>query len=347
MKIHEYISDHMRELMLPPGFFAAAAVFLLVTGTQGSVLALLALIWLLFFLSMHARRYWKQRSRLKELENIMDRLEQKYLFIECLSGKDGCTVHGCGNTLSASVRYYERRLFHLLRQASASMTGAVSEAQASSRDYREYIESWVHEVKAPITAAQLICRSASPDVRRRMEGELDRISAHVERALYYARAENPEKDFLIRRISLQQVMEEAIGQHQTLLIQSGMQIEMESLDYPVYTDGKWLCFILGQLLQNAVHYRSSHPVLTLSASKTENQVSLTVSDNGIGIPAHELPRIFERGFTGSNGRTRGGSTGMGLYLCRRMASFLQIELSASSRPDSGTSILLTFPSNQS
>ena len=97
-------------------------------------------------------------------------------------------------------------------------------------------------------------------------------------------------------------------------------------DQRVYTDGKWVCFLLGQLLQNAARYRSAQPVVTLSARALGRRVELTVEDNGIGIPAHELPRIFDRGFTGSNGRSRGGSTGMGLYLARRLATALELSL---------------------
>ena len=126
-------------------------------------------------------------------------------------------------------------------------------------------------------------------------------------------------------------------------MQGGVRIETEGLDSVVYTDKKWICFILGQLLQNSVRYRGESPVITISARQAGKQVSLTVADNGIGIPAHELPRIFDRGFTGSNGRTRGGSTGMGLYLCRKLTEFLEIQIQADSEEGQGTDVTLVFP----
>ena len=126
------------------------------------------------------------------------------------------------------------------------------------------------------------------------------------------------------------------------MIQSGVRVETEGLDCTIYTDEKWAVFILGQLLQNASRYRGTEPVITLSAKPLGKQVQLVVRDNGIGIPAHELTRVFDRGFTGSNGRSRGGSTGMGLYLCKKLASFLDLGLHIASQEGEGTAVTLTF-----
>ena len=105
-------------------------------------------------------------------------------------------------------------------------------------------------------------------------------------------------------------------------------------------------FILGQLLQNAARYRGEAPVITISAHPLGKQVRLTVSDNGIGIPSHELPRVFDRGFTGSSGRSRGGSTGMGLYLCRKLSGFLELGLEIASEEGKQTTVTLTFPAKE-
>ena len=165
----------------------------------------------------------------------------------------------------------------------------------------------------------------------------------MERALYYARAESPERDCIIRQADLADIVSQAIGNHKTLLIQSQMKIETGNLNFTVYTDRKWAVFVLGQLLQNASRYRSnSSPSVLLSAMPCGRQVQLTVSDNGIGIPAHELPRVFDRGFTGSNGRSRGGSTGMGLYLCKKLADCLEIGIRITAKEGRGTAVTLSF-----
>lgn len=328
MTLGEYLWDRLGQLILWSVFTAAAAVFLLATGTQWGVLVILLLWGGGLFLTAHIREYLKYRRYIRELESILNGLDRKYLFTECIPKPRGA---------------YERRLYDMLRRAGRDMVENVSDARAATRDYREYIESWVHEIKTPITAARLIARSADRETGRKLTAELAQIENHVERALYYARAESPEQDFLVRRTALDTAVAGAIERHRSLLIPNGVRIHTENLEGVVYTDGKWLCFILGQLLQNAVRYRSEHPLITFSADCRGDQVQLTVSDNGIGIPAHELPRIFDRGYTGSNGRIRGGSTGMGLYLCKKLATYLEIRIDVRSAEGQGTAVSLTFP----
>lgn len=331
MKLGEFLSDRLGRLAAQLLFMAAAAVFLLATGTQPGVLAIFLLGWCLLLITIQGYDFVQGRAHLRELESIMDGLDQKQLFA-------AIAPRPCGP--------YERRLFELMRRSGKAMIEAVSDARAGQRDYRAYVESWVHEIKTPITAAQLLCRHADAETRRKLSHELAQIDNHVERALFYARAESPEKDFIIRPTDLAEIAAQAIERHRTLMIASGVRVQTEGLCQTVYTDGKWAGFMLGQLLQNAVRYRGKAPVITLSARQLGRQVQLLVQDNGIGIAPHELNRIFERGFTGSNGRARGGSTGMGLYLCRRLAGFLQIDLRIQSGPGQGTCVMLTFPAKE-
>ena len=331
MTLGEFLSGRLLRIMIQLLCVGVSALFLWATGTQAGVLVILLLALLLVFVLVQLSDFFRQRARLRGLKAILDGLDQTYLFAE---------------RVPAPREPYERRLFELTRQAGRAMTGAVSDAQASQREYREYVEGWVHEIKAPITAARLICRELDGPVRRRLDGELARIEAHVERALFYARAESPERDCLLRQTSLEEIVTQAVDSHRTLLIQSGVRVETDGLDRVVYTDGKWAAFILGQLLQNAARYRGEDPVVFISAQPLGKQVRLTVSDNGIGIPAQELPRVFDRGFTGSNGRTRGGSTGMGLYLCRKLSAFLDLGLDIASEESRGTTVTLTFPAKE-
>ena len=331
MTLRKFLSDRLFRVITQLLCFTMAALFLRATGTQSGVLAILAAVFLLAFCAVQLSDFLSQRARLWELESILDSLDRKYLFTECAP---------------PPKNLYERRLFDLTRQAGRDMTGAVSDAEASQREYRDYVEQWVHEIKAPITAARLTCRDLDGETRRKLTAELAQIEAHVERALFYARAENPQQDCLFRQADLGKIAAQAIENHRSLLIQRGVRVETEGLDCKVYTDEKWAVFILGQLFQNAARYRGPEPVITLSAKPLGRQTQLIVHDNGIGIPAHELPRVFERGFTGSNGRACGGSTGMGLYLCRKLASFLDLELRIVSQEGAGTTVTLTFPAKQ-
>ena len=331
MTLWEFLSDRLDRILIQAVCAAGAAFFLRATGTQSGVLAILLLALLLVFAAAQLSDFLRQRARLRELESILEGLDQKYLFAECVP---------------TPRSLYERRLFELTRRAGRDMTGAVSDARAAQREYREYVEGWVHEIKTPITAARLICQKLDGDTRRRLICELDQVQAHVERALFYARAESPERDCVIRQTQLSQLVAQAVGEHRALLIQSGVRVETDGLDRSVYTDGKWAAFILGQLLQNAARYRGPEPVVTISARPLGRQVQLTVADNGLGIPAQELPRVFDRGFTGSNGRARGGSTGIGLYLCKKLAGFLELGLEISSEEGRGTTVTLTFPAKE-
>ena len=331
MTLREFLSDRLDRILIQAVCAAVAAFFLRATGTQSGVLAILLLALLLVFAAAQLSDFLRQRARLRELEAILEGLDQKYLFAECVP---------------TPRSLYERRLFELTRRAGRSMTGAVSDARAAQREYREYVEGWVHEIKTPITAARLICQKLDGDTRRRLICELDQVQAHVERALFYARAESPERDCVIRQTQLSQLVAQAVGEHRALLIQSGVRVETDGLDRSVYTDGKWAAFILGQLLQNAARYRGPEPVVTISARPLGRQVQLTVADNGLGIPAQELPRVFDRGFTGSNGRARGGSTGIGLYLCKKLAVFLELGLEITSEEGRGTTVSLTFPAKE-
>lgn len=328
MTWNEYVADHLGSLLLHLTGMTALSVFLLATGTVPGALIIVLLTWLLGASLAAVLDFYKLRTHLRELEAIMDSLDQKHLFIECAPRPAGI---------------YERRLFELLHRSGRAMVGAVSDAQASQRAYREYVESWVHEIKTPITASQLICRNIDANIRRKLLPELAQIENHVERALFYARAESPERDFVIRKVSLADIVSQALEHHRALLMQSGVCVEMDGLDCAVYTDEKWAAFLLGQLLQNAIRYRREAPTIQLSGKAMGQQIQLSVTDNGIGIPAHELPRVFDQGFTGSNGRTRGGATGMGLYLCKKLGDFLQIDLTVHSVEKEGTGVLLTFP----
>ena len=331
MTLREFLSDRLKRIALQVICAGLAALFLFATGTQPGVLVILLIVFLLVFLTVNMLDFFQQRARLLELKSILDGLDRKYLFTECIPQPKGL---------------FERRLFDLVRLAGRDMTGAVSDAQASQKEYREYVERWVHEIKTPLTAARLICRELDGGTRRKLIAELSQIEAHVERALFYARAENPEQDCLFRQIELEEIVVQAIENHRSLLIQNCIQVEIEGLDCTVYTDEKWAVFILGQLLQNAARYRGEAPVITISAHPLGKQVRLTVSDNGIGIPAHELPRVFDRGFTGSSGRSRGGSTGMGLYLCRKLSGFLELGLEIASEEGKQTTVTLTFPAKE-
>lgn len=234
--------------------------------------------------------------------------------------------------------------YRLLKIAGKSMLEQIGEVQRERQEYKEYIEQWIHEVKTPITAIKLICENNRCSFTRELMAELENINRFTEQALYYTRSEHTEKDYSVREISLSDVVHGAIADNKYLLRQNNMAVTVEDVEYSIYSDDKWLRFILDQLISNAVKYRTYQPVLHFFAVKKTDSIILSVSDNGIGIPQGDLPRIFEKGFTGQNGRTIHSSTGIGLYLCGRLCDKLGIGISASSE-GKGTTISLSFHIN--
>lgn len=143
------------------------------------------------------------------------------------------------------------------------------------------------------------------------------------------------------------MVHKALAENKQLLLRQQVQIQVEDSGLTAFTDEKWLVFILSQLIQNAVKYRGDEPVIAFAAEQTTDTVLLTITDNGVGISANELPRIFEKGFTGTNGRQEKHSTGMGLYLCKKLCDRLGMGISAASAEGEGTTFSLIFYKNQS
>ena len=234
--------------------------------------------------------------------------------------------------------------YRLLKMAGKSMLEQIGEIERERLEYKEYIEQWIHEIKTPITAMKLLCENHRTDWTKELLLELEKTNRFTEQALYYARSEHTEKDYSVREMALSQVVHQAIADNKYLLLQGGMRLEVEEMQDTVYSDEKWVRFILNQLIANAVKYRTEQPVLRISTHKRQDQVVLVVEDNGIGIAASDLPRIFEKGFTGQNGRMVQQSTGIGLYLCKRLCEKLGIGIAAESS-EQGTAISLAFHIN--
>ena len=234
--------------------------------------------------------------------------------------------------------------YRLLKMAEKSMLEQIGEIRRERQEYKEYIEQWIHEIKTPITAMKLLCENHRTDWTKELLLELEKTNRFTEQALYYARSEHTEKDYSVREMALAEVVHQAIADNKYLLLQSGVHLEVEDIQDTVYSDEKWVRFILNQLIANAVKYRGKQPLLRFSARRQQDQVVLVVKDNGIGISPADLPRIFEKGFTGQNGRIVQQSTGIGLFLCKRLCDKLGIGISASS-VGKGTTISLSFHIN--
>ena len=307
----------------------ALTVFLLVCGNSISTVLLILSVCTLILLAGLFLTYWQRDRQMRQLLDMAGQLSERYLISEVME-------------LPAQAE--DQVYYRLLKMAGKSMLEQIGEIRRERQEYKEYIEQWIHEIKTPITAMKLLCENHRTDWTKELLLELEKTNRFTEQALYYARSEHTEKDYSVRKMALIQVVHQAIADNKYLLLQSGMHLEVEEIQDTVYSDDKWVRFILNQLIANAVKYRTGQPILRFSTHRQQDQVVLVVEDNGIGISATDLPRIFEKGFTGQNGRNVQQSTGIGLYLCKRLCEKLGIGITAESS-ENGASISLAFHIN--
>ena len=206
-------------------------------------------------------------------------------------------------------------------------------------DYKDYIELWIHEIKIPIAASKMVIENNRNTVTKSIDEELDKVENYIEQALFYARSNTVEKDYYIKNNNLKEIVNEAIRKNKNILIQEKISINIYDLDIEVKTDSKWIVFILNQLIQNSVKYKKQEGIaeIEIYAKQGKENVILFVKDNGIGIKKGEIERVFEKGFTGTNGRiSNKKSTGIGLYLCKKLCDKLGIAIELDSVEFEGT-----------
>lgn len=223
----------------------------------------------------------------------------------------------------------------------------IEKLHEDKKDNFEYITSWVHEVKTPIAASRLIIENSigkpQEEILNSLEEELDKIENKVEQVLYYSRIDAFAKDYLIGEINLEKALKETIKKHAKVFINKRIKVEMENLDIDVATDKKWLLYIMDQILTNSLKYTDKGGKIKINGQKDEKEKRIIIEDNGIGIKSEDIGRIFEKGFTGYTGRENYKSTGMGLYLAKRLAKKLGHDLSVESEYGEYTRVILHFP----
>ena len=325
----QYLKNRLPLILINLLGMLALALFLMASGNPVQSILFISAIWLVVVISCLMVSYVTRKKYLGKLLDMTEQLEERYLIPEIM-------------TIPEKADDYI--FYRIMKMAEKSMLGKIGEIQRERKEYKEYIEQWIHEVKTPITAMKLLCENNRCEFTRDMLAELENINRFTEQALYYARSEHTEKDYSIREINLSDVVHGAIADNKYILRQNQVAVTVDDMKNTVYADEKWVRFILNQIISNAVKYRTDQPALHFFSVKRGDHIFLSIEDNGIGIPGSDLPRIFEKGFTGQNGRTIQSSTGIGLYLCRRLCCKLGIGLDAYSE-GKGTTVVLSFHIN--
>ncbi|KAB7672122.1 sensor histidine kinase [Bacillus sp. B1-b2] len=329
MSIKEYLKDRTIFLLINFTLFIIICGIMLLININSKLIFLIFCIWFFPILAYIIIEYVKQKIFYNELYSIMDNLDKKYLLSEIMKKPEN--IEG-------------KLLYDVLRQANKDMHEHVKNYRDRENEYREYIETWVHEIKTPIASTRLIIENNQNNITRNIKDEVKKIEEYIEQVLYYSRSNNVSKDYLIKEVSLADLVRSVIKRNSRDFITKGIIIDMEAVEGTVYSDAKWLEFIVNQLIGNAIKYnRERDAKVTISTIRNENNIVLTIEDNGIGIIDKDINRVFEKGFTGENGRKFGTSTGIGLYLCKKLTEQLGLGLTLTSKIGEGTKAIIIFP----
>lgn len=275
--------------------------------------------------------YLVKRKFYNNILNNIDELDEKYLIAEII--KDPEFEEG-------------KILKNFLMETNKSMLENVNKYKYLTEDYKEYIELWIHEIKIPMAVSKMVIANNKNEVTKSIDEELDKIENYIEQALFYARSNTVNQDYYIRKSNLEQIVNESIKKNKSVLIQEKISLNIHDLGLEVYTDSKWIVFILSQIIQNSTKYmrQDIQKEIEIYSKKGLENVILYIKDNGIGINKGEIQKVFEKGFTGTNGRQRNKkSTGIGLYLCKKLCYKLGIGIEINSKLNEGTELKIIFP----
>ena len=326
-----YLRSRAGFLLGTAALMLVVAGIMAVTGSNASSIALVSICEALFACIALTVGFSRNREFYQQLD----------LFRDSPDNALPSSILDKPRTLEGSIAY---------RALAVQGKAASDELAVRSRDmkdYRDYIELWVHEAKTPIASAQLTLSSLHGPGVDEVRSDLDRIESRVEQALYYARSATLSEDFSIEELNLAALARKACRQKSRTLIGAGVSLDFaidEALE--VFADAKWVDFIIGQVLENSSKYGAKtvrFEGAVKDAGTKDGCIELLISDDGDGIPAADVPRVFDRGFTGSQGRAHHKATGMGLYLAAVACERMGLGLRVSSEEGAGTTIALTFP----
>lgn len=233
---------------------------------------------------------------------------------------------------SEEVRDYQ----NAIRQLGNEYRNYVSESERKYENMMDYYTVWAHQIKTPISSMKLAFQGEDSTLSRRLSVDLFRIEQYVDMVLVYLRLDSEYTDYVFKECNMDEVIKNSVKKFASEFIGRKLSLEYEPEDVTVVSDSKWLEFVIGQIISNSLKYTETGGIKIYF----KEPKMLVIEDTGIGIAEEDLPRIFEKGYTGYNGRTDGSASGIGLYLCRRICGNLNIGIQTESEVGKGTRIIL-------
>lgn len=320
MKFKDYFLNKITEILGTYFVLFLMLEFLYIIGNTFSVVFMIGMVIAILIMTKYLMDWYRKKKYFEMITERVKDLKEPWLIAELLP---------VSYTIEDEI-YQE-----LLRKVGSSAIEEIHKIEDEQKEYEDYIEQWIHEVKTPITSIHLMLEnriSENPGLKRDLNVELSRLENDVELALYYARSEQIYRDYLIQKLNVRKVLLKVVNKNRTVIMNSSVAIDLDCDEaLYAYGDEKWLVFMLTQVLLNAIKYKAEADAKVVMRAKRDNKrIVLNIIDNGKGIKKEELPRIFDKGFTGSNGRDNEKSTGMGLYLVHKLCEKLEIDIEADS-----------------
>ncbi len=332
MKLKDYLGDKAIIILMYIFLMVLILFFLIMFKVPMALITSITIVLFIFGATMIVYDYLSKRAFYNEFQRRLEGLDKKYLITEMVN----------------KPNFLEGRLLcEFLYETDKSMNEDIEEYKRSIRDFKEYIELWIHEVKLPIASCVLILHNNKVDANKKVGEQLQRIENYVEQVLYFARGENSEKDYLIKRCNLKDIINTVIKKNKDTLILENIRVQMENTEVQVLSDSKWLEFIINQVLSNSIKYCSDKdPSISFKVVVVGTQSTLYIEDNGVGISEKDISKVFEKSFTGENGRQVSTSTGMGLYLAQKLCKKLGHSIDIASVKEQFTRVSIIFNNNE-
>ena len=329
MKIGRYIADKMYAFII--GGFSYLVILLMMFGfkVDKSLIIAVSIVMFISAILVLIIDIARKKKFYDELVSNTEGLDKKYLVLE---------------TIKKPHFYEGELLYDSLYDIDKSMAETVNQYKISIDDFKDYIEMWIHEIKIPISNLTLIMHNHYHDSR--VTNQIKRIEQYTEQVLYYVRSENVHKDYLINNVNLNKVVSSVAINNKDSILENNIEFSVNGCDKVVLTDAKWLEFILNQIMSNSIKYKKDkQSKIAISAEEQEDKIILSVHDNGIGIKESDLPKVFEKSFTGYNGRVKSKSTGMGLYIAKQLCTQLGHKIKIESKINEFTKVSIIFKKN--
>lgn len=324
MKLSSFFKDKSYFMIIYILMSLIIFLMLLAFKVNMSLVIAIFIVILISFLLIILVDYFRKKNFYNKLFRNIENLDQAYLVLEMLDKPE----------------FYEGKLlYQALYEINKSMIENVNVYKNSINDFKDYIEMWIHEIKLPIASLILIMHNHKNEINRKVYEQVNRIEILVEQILYYVRSENAEKDYLIKEISLKDVIHNVALKNKDSFLEQNIDLEVNILDLKVYTDSKWLEFIINQIINNSIKYKKdNNSYIKISTLDEKDRVVISIYDNGIGIPNSDMGRVFDKTFTGENGRIRNKSTGMGLFIVKSLCEKLGHKIEIESKKDEYTRV---------